>query len=275
MSAPIAKDPRVKSVEWRDLLPLSSVEIINELFIGTPWLLGSWYCYLQGGAWWITGGCVCAFFFFLCGLRVVHGCYHYAMGIGRWGCEFTMFVLSVLMMSAMHAIQATHLHHHRHCMDDEDIEAWSAKLPGWQALLFGPIFTWNLHTWGWKLCKNKKRKRWLVAEFIAVPLFTLFVFFGLEHISPAAATVMKIHVIVMAIGQCGTGFFAVWTVHHDCDRDGVYARTQKGWVKNFISYNMFHHVEHHLYPAVPTCHLPRLAQRLEAAMPEARSKGVY
>ena len=26
------------------------------------------------------------------------------------------------------------------------------------------------------------------------------------------------HVGVMAIGQCMTSFFAVWTVHHDCDR---------------------------------------------------------
>jgi fatty acid desaturase len=31
---------------------------------------------------------------------------------------------------------------------------------------------------------------------------------------------------------------------------------------------MFLHVEHHLYPQVPTCHLPTLARRLDAAAPE-------
>jgi fatty acid desaturase len=31
---------------------------------------------------------------------------------------------------------------------------------------------------------------------------------------------------------------------------------------------MFFHVEHHLFPAVPTCHLPQLARRLDEAAPE-------
>jgi fatty acid desaturase len=29
---------------------------------------------------------------------------------------------------------------------------------------------------------------------------------------------------------------------------------------------MFFHVEHHLFPAVPTCHLWRLAERLDDAL---------
>jgi hypothetical protein len=31
-----------------------------------------------------------------------------------------------------------------------------------------------------------------------------------------------------------------------------------------ISYSMFFHAEHHLFPAVPTCHLAVLAKRLDA-----------
>lgn len=40
-------------------------------------------------------------------------------------------------------------------------------------------------------------------------------------------------------------------------------------------YNMFHHFEHHTFPAVPTCKLPILAQRLDAARPDLRLTKVY
>ena len=86
---------------------------------------------------------------------------------------------------------------------------------------------------------------------------------------------LKVHVVVMGIGQCGTGFFAVWTVHHDCDESHHIARTQRGRFKNWISYNMFFHVEHHLFPAVPTCHLPELSRRLDRVAPELQEKNVY
>ena len=53
------------------------------------------------------------------------------------------------------------------------------------------------------------------------------------------------------------------------------ARTLRNEVKSFVSYNMFYHVEHHLFPAVPTCHLPALSKRLDAVAPELRSKNVW
>ncbi len=42
-----------------------------------------------------------------------------------------------------------------------------------------------------------------------------------------------------------------------------------------LTFNMFHHVEHHLFAAVPTGHLPRLARRLDAAAPELPAKRVF
>jgi fatty acid desaturase len=38
---------------------------------------------------------------------------------------------------------------------------------------------------------------------------------------------------------------------------------------------MFFHVEHHLFPAVPTCHLPQLARRLDEAAPELTRLRVF
>jgi fatty acid desaturase len=86
---------------------------------------------------------------------------------------------------------------------------------------------------------------------------------------------LRYHVIAMTVGECFSAFFAVWTVHHDCDRTHFIARTLRNDVKSFVSYNMFYHVEHHLFPAVPTCHLPELSKRLDAVAPELRSKNVW
>jgi fatty acid desaturase len=36
-----------------------------------------------------------------------------------------------------------------------------------------------------------------------------------------------------------------------------------------------YHVEHHLFPTVPTCKLPTLAERLDRVAPELKSKLVF
>src|SRR5215217_595684 len=53
------------------------------------------------------------------------------------------------------------------------------------------------------------------------------------------------------------------------------ARTLHGKVKNRISFEMFFHLEHHLFPKVPTCHLSRLADRLDSAAPELQAHQVF
>jgi fatty acid desaturase len=42
-----------------------------------------------------------------------------------------------------------------------------------------------------------------------------------------------------------------------------------------ISFEMFFHLEHHLFPKVPTSHLPRLADRLDSAAPELPAHQVF
>jgi fatty acid desaturase len=85
----------------------------------------------------------------------------------------------------------------------------------------------------------------------------------------------RYHILAMAVGQCLTSFFAVWTVHHDCEADGIFARTIRGGLKGWLTYDMFYHLEHHLFPAVPTSRLPELARRLDEADPEWSVKRVF
>jgi fatty acid desaturase len=129
-------------------------------------------------------------------------------------------------------------------------------------LLYGPVFLVRLHMRGFRLGRRRHR-RWILAELAAGALWVFLVF------------ALWYHVAVMAVGQSMTSFFAVWTVHHDCDRSHQIARTPRGKVKNRISFEMVFHLEHHLFPKVPTCHLPRLADRLDSAAPELQAHQVF
>ena len=82
------------------------------------------------------------------------------------------------------------------------------------------------------------------------------------------------HVVAMSVGQCLTAFFAVWTVHHDCEKEGVFARTIRGALKSRATWHMFYHLEHHLFPSVPTRHLPVLADRIDKVGPDVAQKRV-
>lgn len=255
--------PEVRTIEWRDLLEMSRFQKIWELTLSLPWLLLSLYCYQH--AYWIPGA-FCSFYFFLTGLRQSHGAQHYTLGINKTLQDVVLFVLSNLMLGSMHAVQVSHLHHHRHCLDDDDAEGSTARLRWWQAFLVGPLFYLRLHHAAWKRGAAVKR-RWIAAEIasgIVVVLAAIVV--------PNFA--LRGHVIAMLVGESMTGFFAVWTVHHGCDSDGLYARTQRGRWINLFCYSMFYHAEHHLFPLVPTCHLSRLAIRLDAAVPEFHWKQV-
>jgi len=253
-----ARDGRLRSVAWRDLVELSPLRTLHEVLLPLPWLVLSLALY--GSGWPLAGACA-SFFFFLTGLRLSHNCQHYALGRSRMWQDMVLGVLSPIMLSSMHAVQVTHLHHHRHCLDEHDIEAAHIGKPVWRVLLEGPLFPLRLHHAAWGLAKSAKR-RWIALE-IAMIAGLLFLW-----LTPLAPEWLQWHLLAMLAGQCMTAFFAVWTVHHGCEHHGQIARTQRGWLRTIASYSMFYHLEHHLYPAVPTCNLHRLATRLDQVAPE-------
>jgi fatty acid desaturase len=258
-------DTRLRAVPWSDLLPLRRREVAHELTLSLPWLLAS----LAAAQWHLYPLALFAsFMFFLTGLRQVHNAYHYALGVPRAATEWVMLVLSVLMLGSMHAIQVNHLRHHRYCLGEEDIEAMSARLPAWRAVLLGPWFPLRLHHAALQLGSSRQR-RWIGVELFANAVWIALVFAVFE------SGTLEYHVMAMALGQCLTAFFAVWTVHHDCSDGAFPARTIHNPLKALLTYSMFYHVEHHLYPTVPTCRLPILARRLDRVAPDLRALKVF
>jgi fatty acid desaturase len=163
----------------------------------------------------------------------------------------------------MHAVRWNHLRHHRHCLADDDIEAMGARGSAWNAIRLGPVFPLSLHRAALAGARPQGR-RWMIAELAGNVAVLLLVAAALPR--PVAVY----HLLAMAAGQCLTGFFAVWTVHHDCARTGPPGRTIRNRWRAVLTCNMFFHLEHHLYPQVPTAHLPQLARRIDEAYPQAR-----
>ena len=254
----LLRSGRLAGVEWRDLVSLTPLETVRELTLCLPWLALS---LLLAAAHLYPPALAASFMMFLTGLRQAHNAHHHALGLGRRANEWFLFAMSVVMLGAMHAVKFNHLRHHKLCMGVGDVEAASARMSGWRAIAFGPLFPLLLHRTA--LAKGNRTVRlWVCAELAVNVAWIAAVFLWLR------VDALRYHVIAMGVGQCLTAFFAVWTVHHDTEATAYPARTQRGWLRNVASYHMFLHVEHHLFPQVPTCHLPALARRLDAAAPD-------
>jgi fatty acid desaturase len=59
------------------------------------------------------------------------------------------------------------------------------------------------------------------------------------------------------------------------DVEAMSARTIRNPLKARLTYAMFYHVEHHLYPAVATRRLPILARRLDRVAPDLGALKVF
>lgn len=252
-----------RKVPWKDLTRLSVKEMLIENNISVPWIIVSWTLAWYGYYIWALPFSA---LFFLTALRQVHNGFHNSLGTNRFLTWVALFGNSILMLASIHAVKFNHLQHHKHCLGEEDIEGRSAKMSWWRAILYGPQHMFLVHKVALQK-GNKNYRRNIIAEMIAAGLFLVIVFvFNIKF--------LMYHCIVMIAGELLSAFFAVWSVHHDCDEHTI-ARTQRTVWKNFVTYSMFYHLEHHLFPAVPTIKLPELAQRIDEALPELEKKSTF
>ncbi len=151
----ILSDPRIRSMKWDDLVGLRRSEILEELALPLPWLALSLLLARRGLH---LPALAFSFIFFLTGLRLVHDAFHQNLGLSRAATEWVMAALSVAMGGSMHAVKYNHLRHHKHCLDDNDVEARSARMKGWQAIARGPVFPILLHATALRRARPRERR---------------------------------------------------------------------------------------------------------------------
>ena len=250
------RHPSLSQIQWQDLRQLKTSETVYNIFLSLPFLLLSWWSVSQG--WWLIA-LTATFFFFTAALRQAHDCYHRTLGVGKVATELMLFMLSMTMLCSTHAIRHTHLNHHRDPLGESDVEGNWARLPWYKAILGGGLFSIMIQCFG--LTHGSHRNRLLVAVDMLLILGVMVTAFITMH------PVLVYHVLVMILANAMVGFFAVWSVHHGCD-ELVYARSERHPLINLLTFNLLYHIEHHLFPAVPTNHLPLLAKRLDTHAPQ-------
>lgn len=254
----------LKKVEWKDLKDLSFKEMLIENNLTIPWLVISLTLAYFG---YYILALLFSAFYFLTALRQVHNGFHNSLGTNKFLTWLTLYLNSLSMMASIHAVKFNHIRHHKYCLKEEDYEGKSAGMSWYGAIFYGPIHMFLIHKVTLQIGNSKYVRNVLFELFSIAAVITFILYFQIHF--------LIYHMIVMIIGEFLMAFFAVWTVHHDTDENPEFARTQRGGWKNKITFSMFYHLEHHLFPAVPTIKLPELARRIDQAIPEIEKKNTF
>ncbi len=254
----------LRKVEWKDLRKLSFREMLIENNLTIPWFVGSMLlAYFE----YYLLALPFSAFFFLTALRQVHNGFHNALGTNKFLTWLSLYINSILMMVSIHAVKFNHIRHHKYCLGEDDYEGKAAGMSWYGAILYGPVHMFLIHKVTLQI-GNKNYRRNVILELVSIVAFASLVFYFQIHF-------LMYHIIVMILGEFLMAFFAVWTVHHDTHEHPEFARTQRSDWKNKLTFSMFYHLEHHLFPAVPTIKLPELARRIDDALPEIEKKSTF
>lgn len=211
------------------------------------------------GAMWLSF--IFLVFVFSASTTSTHDVLHRSLGLSPRSTEWLLFLLGLPLFESGHSYRTTHLYHHKRFPHDDDLEGEAAHMPIWKVLISGPTFMGRLWFWAWRANRDRPVQRWwLLLEASLAPVSILA---GLILL-PVSTAFLAYAVAVLV----STFFYPLFAIHlpHRHFEEGVRwteAWTCRGrWVpKLFLP--LAYHLEHHLYPQVPSHNLPELARRLE------------
>ncbi len=229
-------------------------------FLGIAAYIGAAYLEL----WWLTPPIV--FLTFVAVVTVTHDLVHGCLGLGRRQTEWALFAMGAVLLESGHAYRTTHLQHHRLFPSPDDPEGYPANLGFVGALLYGPVFLARL--WWWAYRRNRGRpaqRRWLIAEAL-LPFLIVLGGVLLRETTPA----ILIYAGLVIVGSWVYPLLTVYLPHKDYgDTPLTQTHTLRGRIIPALFLELTYHLEHHLYPQVPSHHLAELANRLDPFFEEA------
>lgn len=214
--------------------------------------------------WWLTP--VAMFAVFVAVVTVTHDVVHRSLGLGRRAGDWALFGLGLVLLESGHAYRTTHRQHHRTFPADGDPEGYPARLGFAGAVAYGPVFLIRLWVWSFRRRRGDRRERaFLLAEAAALPAAAA-VAAALWPLTPGPA----VYVAGAVAGSWVYPLLTVYLPHHDFGDDPLtQTRTLRGRLVPALFLELTYHLEHHLYPQVPSHHLAELARRLDPVLARA------
>jgi fatty acid desaturase len=208
------------------------------------------------GWWWVTP--LVVFGIFVAVVTATHDVVHRTLGLSARATDVWLFLLGLVLLESGHAYRMTHRQHHRLFPSPEDPEGYPADLSLTGAVLYGPVFLVRL--WCWSFVRGRRTERaWLLAE-AAVPVAAVVGGILLWPVTPALLG----YATMAIVGSWVYPLLTVYLPHHDYgDEPLTQTRTLRGRIIPAVFLELTYHLEHHLYPQVPSHNLPELARRLD------------
>lgn len=195
---------------------------------------------------------------FVCTVAYLHDVAHGSAGLTAKQTHAVLFAMGALMLQSGHAFRYFHLFHHTHCLEDEDLEGAPAHMDLWHVLLSGPGYLPQL----WRKAMREagpRERRWMVAELACA--------LALAGMAAWLASWSAGPLLYGALVYVGGWAYPLTTAYLPHYKPGTMpleqARTLRGMIVPALFMNLTYHLEHHLYPQVPSMNLRRLALRLD------------
>ncbi len=218
------------------------------------------------GVWWLTPGIV--FLIFVAVVTVTHDVVHDSLGLSMKESDWALFAFGAVLLESGHAYRASHLRHHAVFPGPDDPEGDPARMESWRAVIYGPLFLPRLWLWAFrKSRRGSSQRRWLLVE-AAWAAGMIAAGWLLLPITPAL-------LVYAGLAIVGSWVYPLLTVHlphrHYGETPLSQTHTLRGRVIPALFLELTYHLEHHLYPDVPSHNLAKLSQRLD---PFFRAAGV-
>jgi beta-carotene hydroxylase len=236
-----------------------------------PFLLLAAYGMAASYDWWLTP--IIVFLIFVAVVTVTHDVVHGALGLGPRQTDWALFIFGAILLESGHAYRTTHLQHHRVFPGPDDPEGDPARMTWWGAVLYGPVFLARLWAWAYRHQRGRRVERWWLLVEAAWACTVLLAGVLMWSWTPA----LLVYAVLVIIGSWVYPLLTVYLPHHDYgDSPLTQTSSLRGWLVPALFLELTYHLEHHLYPAVPSHNLPRLARQLDPLLQEAgvQTRGV-
>lgn len=209
------------------------------------------------GRYWLLAPIVLAHFIFT--VAYLHDVAHGSAGLSARQTHWVLFCVGTLMLQSGHAFRYSHLFHHTHCLEDDDLEGAPAREGLLNALTAGPGYLPRLWMKAMRETASGRERRWMLAELVSALIVPALAMYATRwSFGPL------LYCAAVYFGAWGYPLTTAYLPHYKPGSKPLeQARTLRGAIVPALFMNLTYHLEHHLYPQVPSMNLRRLAVRLD------------